>query len=87
MNGSMILFILGYVLRIEGLLMLPPALVGLLYRETEGWAYLAVGILSILLGSLAIRKRPANSVFYLKEGCVATALSWITMSLFGALPF
>ena len=87
MNGSMILFILGYVLRIEGLLMLPPALVGLIYREAEGWAYLAIGVLSILLGSLAIRKRPTNTVFYLKEGCVATALSWITMSLFGALPF
>ena len=38
MNGSMILFILGYVLRIEGLLMLPAALTGLIYRETEGWA-------------------------------------------------
>ena len=48
MNGSMILFILGYVLRIEGLLMLPSAVVGLIYRETQGFAYLAVGILCII---------------------------------------
>ena len=42
MNGSMILFILGYVLRIEGLLMLPAFLVGIIYGEPEKWAYLAV---------------------------------------------
>ncbi|MBE6962380.1 MAG: TrkH family potassium uptake protein [Ruminococcaceae bacterium] len=87
MNGSMILFILGYVLRIEGLLMLPSAAVGLIYRETQGWAYLAVGILCVLLGTRFSRERPENSVFYLKDGCVATALSWIVMSAFGALPF
>jgi len=87
MNSSMILFILGYVLRIEGLLMLPAAAVGLIYRETQGWAYLAVGILCVLLGTRFSRERPKNSVFYLKDGCVATALSWIVMSAFGALPF
>ena len=87
MNGAMILFILGYVLRIEGLLMLPAALTGLIYQETETWAYLAVGVISALLGFLISRKRPENSTFYLKEGCVATALSWIVMSAFGALPF
>ena len=87
MNSSMILFILGYVLRIEGLLMLPAAAVGLIYRETQGWAYLAVGILCVLLGTRFSRERPENSVFYLKDGCVATALSWIVMSAFGALPF
>ena len=26
-------------------------------------------------------------MFYLKEGCVATALSWIVLSVFGAMPF
>ena len=87
MNGSMILFILGYVLRLEGLLILPSALVGLIYQEPEGWAYLAAGLISALLGFLASRKRPKNTTFYLKEGCVATALSWIVMSAFGALPF
>ena len=33
------------------------------------------------------RKKPANNVFYLKEGCVTTALSWIFLSFFGCLPF
>ena len=34
-----------------------------------------------------VRKQPANKVFYAKEGCVTVALSWIVMSLMGALPF
>mgnify|MGYP003305631441 CR=1 FL=1 len=32
-------------------------------------------------------KKPDDTVFYLKEGCVATALSWIVLSLSGAIPF
>ena len=43
MNGTMILYILGQVLRIEGLLMLPSFLVGLIYREPQGWTYLIWG--------------------------------------------
>ena len=87
MNGFMILYILGSVLRIEGLLMLPAALTGFVYGEREGWVYLAVGVGCALLGALISRARPANTVFYLRDGCVATALSWIVMSIFGALPF
>ena len=34
-----------------------------------------------------IRKKPEDTVFHLKEGCIATALSWIVMSLYGCLPF
>ena len=45
MNGAMILYILGQVLRIEGLLMLPSFLVGLIYGERQGWVYLVMGIL------------------------------------------
>ena len=87
MNGSIILYILGYVLRLEGLLMLPSALVGFIYGEWQGWAYLGVGLGCALLGTIISWRKPRNMVFYLKEGCVATALSWIVMSFFGALPF
>ena len=87
MNASMIRYILGYVLKIEAALMLLPCLVALIYREQEGWYYLAVAAGGLLLGVLATWKKPVNSVFYLKEGCVSTALSWIIMSLLGCLPF
>lgn len=87
MNGAIIVYILGHVLKIEGLLMLPSFLVGLIYREQEGWVYLIVGCVCVVLGSLMSWKRPRNSFFYLKEGCVTTALSWIVLSIFGGIPF
>ncbi len=87
MNNSMVRFVLGQILRLEGILMLLPWMIGLIYREPQCWPYLGVGLLCILLGTLSTIKRPKSQVFYLKEGCMATALSWIIMSLFGCLPF
>ena len=72
---------------IEGVLFLIPCLTALIYLETEGFCYLAVALICILIGWIMRRKKPANNVFYLKEGCVTTALSWIFLSFFGCLPF
>lgn len=87
MNSSMVRFILGQVLKIEALLLLLPCLAAVFYLEPEGFCYLGVSALCMLSGILMTLKKPADTVFYLKEGCVATALSWIFMSLFGCLPF
>lgn len=87
MNTSIVRFILGYVLKIEAALLLLPCLTALIYRETEGFVYLGVAIVTVGIGFLMTRRKPVNSVFYLKEGCVATALSWVFLSFFGALPF
>lgn len=87
MNTSIIRYLLGHILRIEGILLLLPCLVALLYGESEGIAYLIVSLSSILLGTLISVRKPKNTVFYLKEGCLATALSWILLSIVGAIPF
>ena len=87
MNGAMILYILGQVLRIEGLLMLPSFLVGLIYGESQGWTFLVWGLACVGIGTLITRKKPKNTMIYLKEGCVSTALCWIVLSVFGAVPF
>ena len=87
MNGAMILYILGQVLRIEGLLMLPSFLVGLIYGESQGWTFLIWGLACVGIGTLITRKKPKNTMIYLKEGCVSTALCWIVLSVFGAVPF
>lgn len=87
MNNAMIRYILGQVLRIEGILMLLPCIVAVIYREKEGFVILGVAALCFFLGTLATIRKPKSHVFYLKEGCVATALSWIIMSIFGSLPF
>ena len=87
MNSSIIRYILGSVLKIEAVLMLLPCLVTIIYREPVGVYYLGVALLCMGLGFLMCLKKIRNSVFYLKEGCVATSLSWIFLSFFGALPF
>ena len=87
MNGAMIVYILGQVLRIEGLLMLPSFFVGVTYGEKQGWAYLIMGAVCLVLGTLITLKKPKNTTIYLKEGCASTALCWIVLSAFGALPF
>lgn len=87
MNSSVIRYILGHVLKIEALLLLLPCLVALIYRESSGFAFLITFGICGLLGILMTHKKPATFVFYLKEGCVTTALSWIFLSIFGCLPF
>lgn len=87
MNSSIIRFILGYILKTEAALLLLPCLIALIYTEHEGLWYLPVAAACFILGSLMTRRKPADSVFYLKEGCIATALSWILLSFFGCLPF
>ena len=87
MNTSIIRYILGQVLRVEGLFLLLPCLVSVIYRESSGFAFLSTSILCLLLGTLMTIKKPSSHTFYLKEGCITTALSWIVLSIFGALPF
>lgn len=87
MNSSIIRFILGNVLKIEGLLLFLPAIVSGIYFENEGIYYISVAAVCIILGFFMTKKPPASQVFYLKEGCITTALSWILLSFFGCLPF
>lgn len=87
MNRRMILYILGYVLKIEAALLLFPCLVAVIYHEKQGYSFLITALLCAILGFAATWKKPKSSVFYLKEGCIITSFSWIFMSIFGALPF
>lgn len=87
MNSSMVRVILGHVMKIAGVFLMLPCLVALIYGEKEGFAYLIVGICSFLAGILFTLKKAKDKTIYLKEGCVATSLSWIILSIIGALPF
>lgn len=87
MNTSIIRYIIGYIMKIEAILMLLPCVVSAIYREPEGLCYLLVAFLCGIAGILLTLQKPTNHVFYLKEGCVATSLSWLTLSLIGCIPF
>lgn len=87
MNRAIIRYILGSVLKIEAALMLLPCIVAVLYKEQEGFSFLLVAILSGVLGIIMTLNNPKNHQFYLKEGCIITSLSWILLSIVGAVPF
>lgn len=87
MNIATITYILGWILNIEGALMCIPFVVGVLYREPECLSFLGVGVFCVLLGWLLARKKPKNMVFYSRDSFVVVALSWVVLSVIGALPF
>lgn len=87
MNYGIILYILASVLEFVGVFMLLPFLVGLIYGEPQCYAFLLVALASLLLGFLGRLKKPKSKVFYAREGFVTVSLSWILLSLAGAVPF
>ena len=66
MNGSIIRYILGQILKLEGIFMLVPTITGAIYGEKEALIYLGVGAFCSLFGFMIARKKPSNDVFYLK---------------------
>ncbi|MBE5892951.1 MAG: TrkH family potassium uptake protein [Lachnospiraceae bacterium] len=88
MNFAIVRYILGFILQFEGFFLILPAIVGLLYQETkDALIYFGVAILCIATGHLTIRKKPANTRLFTREGFTSVALGWVVLSLFGALPF
>ncbi len=87
MNYRIVSYIIGWVLKIEAILMLIPLLTGILYRESSTLAFLITIVICAVPGILLTWKQPKHQHFYLREGFVAVALSWIVISIMGALPF
>lgn len=88
MNISMVFHLLGKVLLCEGALLALPLAVSLIYLESgAAQAFVITMALCVVLGGALARRKPRNRVFYLREGFVITALSWIVISIMGALPF
>lgn len=87
MNYKMIIHMLGQVCLFEALFMILPLFVSLIYRETDGYAYLITMAFCLLFGFLSSRIKVKNKKIYGREGLVIVAFSWIILSLFGCLPF
>ena len=87
MNYSIILYILGCVLKFESAFLLLPAIVGFIYREDEALSYLFTSALCFIVGAITSHKKPASKNLFIREGFVTVAASWVIMSIFGAIPF
>ena len=88
MNKRVIIYVVGAVLLIESALMLLPLLVAIIYRERTGFFFLWTLLGTAVVGAAAIwLTRSHRRVMYAKEGLITVSLSWIALSLAGALPF
>ena len=87
MNFSMIIYVLSWVVFFSGLFLLPSCVVAIIYQEPEGFAFLFCALVYLAAGWLLTRRKPRSSLFYAREGFVTVALTWVLISLLGALPF
>ena len=89
MNYKKLGGILGKIMILEGLLMLLPLTVALIYRESiiNIFAFVVpMGALAVI-GALLQFPKPAREELYQKEAFALVAAVWVVMAVFGAAPF
>ena len=79
---------LGRLLMTEGGLLLLPFVTGLIYIEDSAWWTLLTAVITFTAGfMLNLIFKKSDKTLFAREGFAIVALSWLTMSAFGALPF
>lgn len=86
MNYKSIRYVLSWVLKIEAFCMILPLICAIIYKEHNVGIWLFTIAMCFSCGILLCIKPPQNKTMYAKDGFVAVALSWIVLSIFGALP-
>ena len=87
MNYRIIAYIVGWIFNLQAIFMVLPCITAVIYQEDELYDFLIPILICLAIGLALTRKKPKNKVFYIKDGCVTVALSWIVLSISGALPF
>ena len=87
MNFRIIVYIVGWVCNFQAAFMVLPCVTALVYQERNFFSFLISMIVCLAVGIPLTIRKPRNKVFYIKEGCVAVALSWLALCIFGSIPF
>lgn len=88
MNHRMVFSTVGKIVWFEAVLLILPYIVSLVYKETCATAFLITIIIAAIVGTLLILVfKQKDDMIYSKEGFMIVSLSWIVLSLIGALPF
>ncbi|MBQ8780809.1 MAG: TrkH family potassium uptake protein [Oscillospiraceae bacterium] len=87
MNFKMIWYILGWIMLFSAIFMLVPMITAIAYGETALFSFLAAAVLSTAAGLFFVVRKPEKRTLHARDGFVIVSLSWIVLSLFGALPF
>lgn len=87
MNYRLVMHILGIVLMGEAVSMLPAMGIGFFTGDGDGTAFLFSALITFAAGILFYLHKPKGAKMHARDGFATVALSWIVLSLFGALPY
>ena len=87
MNYRLVFPILGLILRVEAALMLPAMLLGFLLGDGDGMSFLLAALITFAVGQALSMLPREGKKMQARDGFATVALTWIVLSLFGALPY
>jgi len=87
MNKRLVFYTLGKVLCVEALLLCLPLIVALIYGEALRPFLITMGITASIGALAVIVFRTGSNLLFIRDGFAIVSLSWIVMSMAGALPF
>lgn len=86
MKNKLVYKYIGKVLIAFAILMALPMVVCIIYKE-NALAFFIPALISLGIGALLNSIKLKNKTLYAKDGFIIVALSWIIISILGALPF
>ena len=88
MNYEMMAYVLMNIAKVEGFLMLIPAIVSLIYGERDvALKIFEIALVSAGVGMVFTSKRPTRSELFIKDGLLIVGLAWIIFSIIGSMPY
>jgi len=87
-QGKVVLRVLGSLLSMFSLTMVPPVVVGLIYRDGAILPFVLAFITTLITGILLLWPvREEVTSLRLRDGFVVVVMFWTVLSIFGGLPF
>ncbi len=88
MNVKLLIRTLSAILLVEAAAMAPSLLISLLYGDGDAMSFLlTIALLLIIAAPVRLLIKPETMNLRAREGFLSVALSWMLLSVFGALPF
>ena len=86
-NYKTVFFTLGVLQIVLGLSMIIPIIIQFIYNEFDS-SFISAGIITVIFGTLFfISNLDHNKKLNLPQAFLLTALSWLSVAIFGSLPF
>lgn len=87
MNKKVVIHVLGWALMLEAVCMIFPIICAIVYGEKEIISFLVTLAICLVSGIFLRIISSKDREMYAREGLAAVSLSWVFLSIFGALPF